>query len=704
MLFSGKQRIAAFMLAGILLTGCASQAVPAETAASTEYPTQTLPPETAAVTEATETTAATQPPALLDAQTRYGRQCYDTGEYLYPAELGSPVLGQEAMAELAATAEPDEAAMVITNIGDAFYYLQARGPEEYGRVTCERFAQLIGEDYEAAGIMAFDFDDNYACLVHVKQDGIYYAFDPCHPNDHWILLEENRCAESDNLEDLSEKLLAVLTSEGSQLVSKEIVEDITTAHGAKVFFYAGTSFPVGLGYPTLSDSQIDTLIAEKDYAKTAETITTLADAVNYYFRMGLTLTRNVRNVSYGFLGYSQSAWQALDRNRHEWTSMCSLTHYLLEGDYDEVGYVHLGSDSGSHVMVYIYEDGLYYLLNPADYMYGAEIAGWLSHHPAQLIACAEDFQIIADSIVEHYGIPDQIKEVHLVRSHGDYVSGVAYDMPAFPEGTEVIEYYGDGFVYERAFLDWQSQTRMEDLPENDHGAETFSHAGTTIPVALGQPQLSDMEIRNLIREKDYAKAAETITTLADLVKYLKIKEFSYEREKTFAFARGNFTYYESAWQVLENNTGGCSPMSSLALYFLRGDYDDIGYVSIRSAGDGHTMIYIYEDGLYYLINPTDYCINTNDPVWLGSYYPGLIGCAEDFQTIADSIVQYIRLEYDHPIDKVYTIRSPGDFVAGAQGNLQCYPEGTEVTEYYGPGFTFAAATACDWQSQTRMDG
>ena len=75
------------------------------------------------------------------------------------------------------------------------------------------------------------------------------------------------------------------------------------------FFLCRSTFPVGLGFPDLSDEAIDSLISEKYYAKTAETITTLADAVALYQRMGLKLDRSLRDPGDGRMTYSRSGWR-----------------------------------------------------------------------------------------------------------------------------------------------------------------------------------------------------------------------------------------------------------------------------------------------------------------------------------------------------------------------------------------------------------
>lgn len=513
----------------------------------------------------------------------------------------------------------------------------------------------------------------------------------------------------------TEMLETVETTAETEPTLPPIVYETGEAHGAEAFFYTGTSFPVGLGYPKLSDEQIDTLIAEKDYAKTAATITTLADAVNFYNRLDIEENPDSWCVSYGGLHHWASAWQALDQNKMDIRSIVSLTHYLLEGDYEDVGYIWISNKQNVDATLYIYTDGLYYLVNPREYLEKPRSTGWLSSFSEDLIACSDDFQIIANSMVKNWPSyfekhNSSVKELYLIRSEGDFVVGSAYPYLAFPAGTEVTEYLGTGFVYLNSILDWQSQTRLSDEPEIYHGTKVFSYAGTSLPVGLGQPKLNDAEIDALIAEENYAKMAETITTMADAANlcYRMKLDFDESRDNN---THGEFHYRNSAWSVLENGIGQCVSMSNLIHYLLRGDYEDVGYVNVRTYGDGHVMNYIRHEGMYYLINSADYTIHYNadhtDSLyknsWIQDWPSEMICAAEDFQTIADSIKQYMTLGDGGLPQVVHLVQSPGDYVVGGRGQQRLYPEEYAVTEYYGFGFTFAKADALDWQSQTRLD-
>lgn len=497
-----------------------------------------------------------------------------------------------------------------------------------------------------------------------------------------------------------------------------VVYETGEARGTEVFYYLDTAFPVSLGYPELSDEQIDALITETDYAKIAETINTLPDAVNFCKRRGFELYSGAVAASYGGLHYSDSAWQVLEQGSCLWCGLSCLFHYLLEGDYEDVGYVWVSNFGDNDTCLYIYEDGLYYLFYPIEYLYKSQPNGWLGHMPEEFIACAEDFQTIADSIKNHfYGThwpngehSKAIGEVYLIRSEGDFVVGSAYPHLAFPEGTEVTKYYGKTFIYLPSVLDWRSQTRMLNVPEVYHGTQVFPCAGTSLPVGLGMPKLSDEEIDALIAEGDYEKMAKTITTMADAANlcYRMELEFDESRDNN---THGEFHYRNSAWSVLENGIGQCVSMSNLIHYLLQGDYQEVGYVNVRTPGDGHVMNYIRHNGMYYLINSTDYVYMYNpehtvrvyDTAWIQDWTSDMICAAEDFQTIADSLVQYMTLESGQKVNLVHLVQSPGDYVVGSRSGMRLYPEVCTVTEYYGSGTAYGKADALDWTSQTRLE-
>ncbi|MBQ7895815.1 MAG: hypothetical protein IJ364_04580 [Oscillospiraceae bacterium] len=433
--------IAVGCMAAFLLSGCSTTDVPAAT--------EPLPTE-----------------APYTVENIGGIDCYSVDGRVYAAELGAPVLDKDAVIELFRANDYDAAAEKISNIGDAFSYLKLK-PKRIGgpKDACSFVADLISADYDSLGFIEFDYTDDRNigdsyCILYVEQSGTYYAVDVYARGSDWITNPENDCFSNADIDVLVEKLTEAFPFPGT-VNSVGVSADIDKHHGAKVFSYIGTTFPEGLGQPVLSDEEIDALIAEQDYAKTAETITTLADAVNYYRRAGFTFNDDTYTKRVGDFIYYPSAWQVLKDNKGQCKTMSNLNAYLLQGDYDEVGHVAVRSPGDGHAMTYILEDGMYYLVNSVDYTFDRSL-GWLDSYPT-VLGCAADFQDIADSLVNNMSLGDKefVNMVHLVNSTGDLPVGMRGNKPLYPDGCDVIVYYGGDITYAEASLDWQSQTRID---------------------------------------------------------------------------------------------------------------------------------------------------------------------------------------------------------------------------------------------------
>lgn len=395
---------------------------------------------------------------------------------VYDDAIITPVLGQEAVSKLYQTSDLKAATETITNITDAYYYLMEATSEaslDFSNPleACKLIAQLIARDYDSVGYIDLNYSDSYYRVVYLEHNGMYYAFDPFRATTSWILRSENEVHSNTDLTKLSKQLEATFPFKSGKFHSIQIVKDALKPHGAEEWSYLGTTLPVKLGQPLLTEKEIDALIAEGDFEKIAETINTLPDAVNYITRAKMSYTNEqISNLIDG-LNYCYSAWQLMKNSYTGWsvtktgTGQCimfsNLIHYLLEDDYDEVGYIGIRSPGDGHIMNYIYHDGLYYLIDSTQY--GIRVpADWLESFPA-VLGCSDDFQNIADSMMQQWILPfDQkfINQVHLVKSPGDFVDGQGGRF--YPTGTEVIPYYGvKNITYVEAGYEWDTQTRID---------------------------------------------------------------------------------------------------------------------------------------------------------------------------------------------------------------------------------------------------
>ena len=242
----------------------------------------------------------------------------------------------------------------------------------------------------------------------------------------------------------------------------------------------------------------------------------------------------------------------------------------------------------------------------------------------------------------------------------------------------------------------------------DYGISMFQYAGSTMPVGLGLPKLTDEEIDALLAENDPRKVKETITTVADFVNYCFRGEFNFEDGLIFFSTEDGRHVMTtcSGYQTILRRAGQCASMSSCFHYVLADDYDEVGYVSVN----GHLMAYALCDGLYYLVNPADYVYYAGKWAadrWMGALFYDEMGnlssedislCSNDFQDIADSL---LHLVLDPPITYVYTCVSPGDYTtAGALGG---FPLGTTAKRWHGVDpVRYEIITPYDWLTQENM--
>lgn len=409
--------------------------------------------------------------------------------HLYPWELSDSVLGPEKVAQLYAAGNRYAAQKAITTVADAIEYLKLLDPDTWFNDPSvhnvfTRFVFLVADDYEDVGYVNFmqrkpqhreGFYDQTAYfggywMAYVKKDGIYYSVDLIDILTGWTsptLFPRNESYSNTDLNELCAKMAATIKNPWDPQMTYWEITSGMYHQDIKLIPLSEFVIPEVLGHPVLSDEEIEALIHETDYNKIAEEITTLGDALNFYNMLRLVEPQYRRSNVHGAFVYSQSAWQALKDKAGRAASVCSLTRYLLKEDYDEVGYVLMQSANNHSQMMYIYDDGLYYLLQAGEYSRDPRSFLWIEW--PDLIGCAEDFQTIANSAVEHMwfqapSLSEQVKEVYLIRCEGDFVYGINRKdnrTLVFPEGMDVTSYFGTEFTYEEAALDWQSQTRID---------------------------------------------------------------------------------------------------------------------------------------------------------------------------------------------------------------------------------------------------
>lgn len=575
-----------------------------------------------------------------------GQDYYAMNGYRYSAKLGAPELGLEATAVL--LAETDiEAAKTINNPGDAIHYLMEMEPFTNSRTACETFVQLLEDDYSDYGFITLQGNSSNYCLAYVQYYGIYYpidVFNVVNGKDSWIMVSENECAPNKDAFILCENLT---NSFPNEVVAESWIMESLTIPDAE---YNPTKhlYPWELSSEDLGSEKVAELYEAGNHYAAERAITTLKEAIEYIQHMD-----------------PKTWFQSPMQGRPAWKTLV----YMLADDYEDVGVINLmmrkpehkegfydqSAYFGNYRLCYVQKDGVYY---PIDIE--AILRGWTSWTllPGNACYSSHDLNDLCEKLAATF-----------VPNPGD-------PLMTYWEITSYMYHNG---------------TKM--IPVNEY----------VIPEGLGKPLLSDEEIEALIQEEDYERIAKEITTLADALHFynkLRLVRPRYINSN----AQGSLEYFQSAWQVMKDKTAFGPTACSLTHYLLKEDYDEVGYVMVGATTTAAQMMYIYEDGLYYLLYAGIYPVDPREDLWIE--WPDVIGCAEDFQTIADSLVAHAWFQdpdMSEQVKSVYLIHSEGDFVYGMMkdGTFR-FPEGSEVTRYYGPDFTYEEATL-DWQSQTRLD-
>ena len=441
------------LLCVLLLTGCTADSEaetvtepPAQTVAQESIAPQTEPTEettlpTEAISPTDETSTLPTNPNGLKTQTIYDKEYYDLNGLLYATELGEPVWGEKAVSALFAAADLPAVRKTITHIGDALYYISNCGIFRSSEEACVLLASLIADDYKTVGFIQFNFTDENYYLVYLEQDNTFYIFDPYMHFSAWDLQQEHALLCGADLNELVENLSAHISYYNSPLADTYISERLYFRDDTLLFWYGSTSFPASLGLPKFTREQYAPLSEEMDPLEIGHIVTTLADAS----RIDLDIP---------YLNDSTTSEEAQQRN----IQAANALRRMLENDYEEIGYVYIGSDMDSCILLYIIEDGRYYLVDPCEYIMVNGGGAWLAKFTSHTTGCAENFQDIADSIIDIYfsATPESTNTIHLIRSDKDFFFKASGNKLVYPHDTEVTAFYGKDFAYADPNYRWES--------------------------------------------------------------------------------------------------------------------------------------------------------------------------------------------------------------------------------------------------------
>lgn len=325
--------------------------------------------------------------------TSCGVECYRTDGVCYPAVFGEPQLTVEELSALLEGGDPVEMAMAVNTVPDALRLLRLRQQSSENidnqdaetvllhgsnqpRGWVEAFLYLLCGDYEDSGRIDLFAPGNYYGLCTVKQDGLYYAFDPFEiRSDRWITFSDMSFVDAD-----AQKLADTLRenceyspfTEGLYEANTYTLPDKETWAREKAFKqreYTDEEIQQLVDAGLTLEEAADKLHTIEDAALFLRASGYRIDGEDAYFQQGRYV-----NFSLNPGCYIDGVWWSwglpADYTYEHMAGTCNgtscLMNRLLAGDYDEQGYVQY---LGSHIFNYIKQDGYYYFCDFADCEY-----------------------------------------------------------------------------------------------------------------------------------------------------------------------------------------------------------------------------------------------------------------------------------------------------------------------------------------------
>lgn len=313
-----------------------------------------------------------------------GVECYRTDGVCYPAVFGEPQLTEEELTALLDGGDTLEMAMTVNTVPDALRLLRLRqqigadfdnqdaddtllrgGIQPYG--YAQAMLYLLAGDYEESGRIDLNAPGNSYGLCAVKQDGLYYAFDPFEiRGDRWIAFSDVSFADADaqKLADtLREKCDYSPFTEGVYEVNTFTLPDKETWARENAFKqreYTDEEIQQLASAGLTLEEAADKLHFIEDAALFLRASGYRIDEEDAHFLQGRYVNFNLNPG--GYIGDYDWSWGLPADYTYEYMAgtcngTSNLMNRLLAGDYEEQGYVQY---MGGHIFNYIKQDGYYY--------------------------------------------------------------------------------------------------------------------------------------------------------------------------------------------------------------------------------------------------------------------------------------------------------------------------------------------------------
>jgi hypothetical protein len=430
---------------------------------------------------------------------------------------------------------------------------------------------------------------------------------------------------------------------------------------------ADYKIPAGLRKATMTTKQAAVLVG-KDPATIAAAVHTVSDMLLYMHAAGFQIDDGDKQVADGSVSwhFNNSAVTSVTTNKANCGASANTVRYLLNGDYDEVGYVcHTYKDGGGggHVYNYIKAGGKYYIFDLTVYT-------------------DSDYSTGARAIIQVKSLQDYAKVYKTSMQYGDYLPVIytynsAREIPMawnngdtyttwYPAGTKLTVIACDAangykIDYRDISADVLSQISVlrtdRSILSNDMAAFKGIEA-YNLPNELGGMTLTGQQITDLVNSSaSLDKVSTAVKTVGDAMAYLYAAGFKIGRKDILTSGsegqewRCNF-FAKAAFERKEADYGSCGAIANLVRRLLDGDYDEVGYVCHTLGfgdGGGHVYNYVKKNGEYFIVDLNTYMACNYDPnVYVMSVGNDLKSYAGSWQQMYKNVK--LIYSYNEPVE------------------------------------------------------
>lgn len=392
-------------------------------------------------------------------------------------------------------------------------------------------------------------------------------------------------------------------------------------------------------------------------------------------------------------------------------SCANLANYLLEGDYEEIGFIdhaYNPGEGGSHVYNYIFHEGKYYIVDFSSYLFSNYNAEF--DHPVPVLDSLDEW-VEASQKGVFQGFYPGICLITAYTSSGQQLPVIfgKDNCYYFPEGADYTLLYDSGNGYKMAekafdnrYYDWtvfwseKDRTPIEANPSNPDNSVVGDDWELPPSANVDPANISKYDLYNhlggITLTPEAAKALvdaqpevvkEQVKTAADLLMYMMAANIQACDGCYCDEWDGNLWHTNmNARQVMQTKLGNCGSCANLANYLLEGDYTEIGFMDhayYPGEGGSHVYNYIFHEEKYYIVDFSWYLF--------GNYAPDLsypIPVMDSLEEWSWRIKEDVFLGYYPNVNIIVSYTSSGQQLPVIFGDDKGYyfPTGTEYIVWY----------------------